>query len=130
MTKLGVREKDLAPDKQGNALPGRGGMSVVSSIAGLRRRIAKFMFSPSMVPQRLSDLGKIPGAMGPNTLHLFRIGEGRFERSPLTDRLTLVPDHHDHGTVQPASIMSYDEYKQAIADTCDQWVSGEGDDYR
>jgi hypothetical protein len=91
-TKLGVRERDLAPDEDGNARPRKGGMSVVSSIAGLRRRVAMNIFSPSMVPQRLNDLGKVPGAMGPNTLHLFRIGEGRFEYGPLTDRLMLVPD--------------------------------------
>ena len=53
-----------------------GGVSVVSSIAGLRRRVAKNLFSPNMVPQRLSDLGKVPGAIGPRNLHLFRIGEG------------------------------------------------------
>lgn len=128
-TKLGVRERDLAADEAGNAQPGRGGVSVVSSIAGLRRRVAKHVFSPSMVPQRLNDLGKVPGAMGPNTLHLFRIGEGAFERGPLNDQLVLVPDRDDHGTVQPASTMPYNEYKQAVYDTRNRWVSGEYDDY-
>jgi hypothetical protein len=129
-TKLGVRGQDLAPDEAGNARPGKGGMSVVSSIAGLRRRVARNLFSPAMVPQRLSDLGKVPGAIGPQTLHLFRIGEGGFERGELTERLMLVPDHDDHGTVQPAATMPYGEYKQAITETRDQWVSGEGDDDR
>jgi hypothetical protein len=129
-TKLGVREKDLAPDEDGNVRPGQGGMSVVSSIAGLRRRVARNIFSPSMVPQRLSDLGKVPGALGPNTLHLFRIGEGRFEHGPVADQLVLAPDRDDHGTIQPASTMRYQDFKQAIMETRDQWVSGENDDDR
>ena len=105
-------------------------MSVVSSIAGLRGRVAKNLFSPNMVPQRLSDLGKVPGAIGPRNLHLFRIGEGAFVVGQLTERLMLVPDHDDHGTIQPAVTMPYGEYKQAINDTRERWVSGEDDDDR
>jgi hypothetical protein len=60
----------------------------------------------------------------------FRIGEGPFEHGQLTERLTLVPDHDDHGTIQPALTMPYAEYKKAISDTRDRWVSGEGDDDR
>lgn len=127
-TRLGVRERDLAPDEAGNAQPGRGGMSVMPSIAGLRRQVARLVFSPGMVPQRLNDLGKVPGAMGSNTLHLFRIGEGGFERGSLTDQLTLVPDHDDHGTVHPASVMPYEDYKQAIYDTRERWVKESDDD--
>ena len=59
-TKLGVREADLAADERGNAEPGKGGMSVVSSIAGLRSRVAKQLFPPKMVPQRLNDSGPSP----------------------------------------------------------------------
>jgi hypothetical protein len=129
-TTLGVRIRDLAPDEQDNAQPGQGGMSVVSSIAGLRRRVNRRIFSPKMVPQRLNDLGKVPGAIGSNTLHLFRIGEGVFERGLITDQLMLVPDYDDHGTIQPATAMPYQKYKQAIADTRDQWVNGEDDDDR
>ncbi len=32
-TKLGVRARDLAPDNEGNAQPGQGGMSVISSVS-------------------------------------------------------------------------------------------------
>ncbi len=127
-TRLGVRERDLAPDNEGNARPRQGGMSVVSSVGGLRRRIARQIFSPGMVPQRLSDSGLVPGAIGPNSLHLFRIGNGSFELAVLTDRLMLVPDRDDHGTVQPEAVIPYQEFKQAIYDTRDQWVSGEADD--
>ena len=88
------------------------------------------MFSPNMVPQRLNDLGKVPGAMGPNTLHLFRIGDGDFSSGALTDLLTLEPDHEDHGTIQPARTMHYEAYRQAVYDTRDLWVSGEDDDDR
>lgn len=110
-TKLGVRRQDLAPDENDNAQPGKGGMSVVSSITGLRRRVARNFFSPTMVPQRLNDMGKVPGAIGPATLHLFRIGEGGFDHGALTDRLMLAPDHDDHGTIQPSAIMPYGEYR-------------------
>lgn len=87
------------------------------------------MFSPKMVPQRLNDSGLVPGAIGSNTLHLFRIGEGDF-KGVLTNKLIIVPDHDDHGTVQPIEVMGYDEYKEAIYNTRDQWVSGERDDDR
>jgi hypothetical protein len=76
----------------------------------------------------MHELGKVPGAIGPNALHVFRIGEGEFERGPLADRLLLVPDKDDHGTVQPAATMPYESYRQAIVDTRDLWVSGESDD--
>src|SRR5438045_1920617 len=88
-TKLGVRARDLPPDAQGNAQPNQGGMSVVSSIAALRSRVAKGKFPPRMVPQRLSDCGLVPGAIGPLDLHLFRIGDGAFEDALLTEQLRL-----------------------------------------
>ncbi|HVA50170.1 MAG TPA: hypothetical protein VNH11_27645 [Pirellulales bacterium] len=127
-TKLGVRARDLKPDADGNARPDAGGVSVVSSIAGIRRRLAKRLFSPSMLPQRLSDLGKVPGANGPNSLHLFRLGEGDFISGTITEQIALKPDRDDHGTLQPAFVMPYESYRQAIIDTRDLWCSGEGDD--
>jgi hypothetical protein len=83
-------------------------MSVVSSIAGLRRRVKRNFFSPTMVPQRLNDMAKVPGAIGPATLHVFRIGEGGFEHGALTERLMLAPDHDDHRTIQPSATMNFD----------------------
>lgn len=132
--KLGVRDgqdgrkADLAPDDEGNAVPGQGGMSVVDSLAGFAARIAKNIFPPDMLPQRLNDTGQIPGAMGKNHLHVFRMGEGAFANAPLTDRLQLAPDHDHHGTVEPRMAMPYDEYRQAIYNTRDQWESGEADE--
>ena len=125
-TKLGVRERDLPP-RDGNAHPGIGGMSVVSCIAGLRRRMRQGSCNPAMVPQRLHDAGRVPGAIGQNSLHLFRHGEGPFVRGPVTARLALAPDGNDHATVQPSAVMAYDEYRQALVATRNDWVSGEGD---
>jgi hypothetical protein len=125
-TKLGVREGDLPP-QGGNAHPGNGGMSVVSCIAGFRRRMMEGLCNPTMIPKRLHDAGKIPGAIGHNSLHLFRHGGGPFVRSAVTDRLTLVPDGDDHATVQPSRVMAYTEYRQALVTTRNDWVSGEGD---
>jgi hypothetical protein len=86
------------------------------------------MFSPAMVPQRLNDLGRVPGANGPNSLHLFRIGEGIFVSGTITERIMLERDQEDHGTLQPAFPMPFDHYRQAIMDTRDLWFSGEADD--
>lgn len=130
--KLGLRTVDLAPDEQGNARPENGGISVVSSIAGFRRRVEKNRFPPKMLPARLNYRGIVPGAAGPEELRVFRIGEGDFERGPLTPQLALVPDgdgghHDDHGTLQPAAMMPYEVYRSAIAETRDRWVDGEND---
>ncbi len=126
-TKLGVRDPKDLKSRDGRAHPGEGGMSVVSSIAGFRHRVAKCLFSPEMLPKRLHDNGKIPGASGPNSLHVFCIGQGAFESAMLTEDLRLEPDEDEHGTVQPARIMPYDDYRRAIVDTCEQWRSGEED---
>jgi len=125
--KLGIRDKDLAPDADGNAVPGNGGMSVVSCIAGLRRRTKAKRFPYNMVPQRLHDAGRVPGAIGQQSLHLFRHGEGAFEMSPITEHLQLIPDQYDHGTVQPTVTMVFAHYKSAIVATRSNWSSGEGD---
>jgi len=125
-TKLGVRESDLPP-REGNAHPGEGGMSVVSCIAGFRRRMIRNFISPKMIPKRLHDMSRIPGAIGPSSLHLFRHGEGPFEHASVTEELTLVPDRDDHATVQPLYVMPYAAYRQAILNTRDDWISGEHD---
>ncbi len=46
----------------------------------------------------------------------------------MNDLLVLQPDKDDHGTVQPAHAMPYSDYRQAIIDTRDLWVSGEEDE--
>lgn len=126
-TKLGVRESDLAPGAGGEAVPGKGGMSVVSSIAGLRRRMQSCRFPPDMVPKRLHDAGAILGAIGSNSLHLYRHGVGPFAAGSVSSRLSFAPDVNDHGTVQPAVSMPYNGYRVAIVQTRDSWTSGEAD---
>jgi len=125
-TGLGVRERDLTPDDAGHAHPGRGGMSVVSCIDGLRRRVAKRKFPPTLVPERLHH--RVPGAAGSNDLRVFRIGEGRFERGVLTERCTLEPDIEDHGTIQPCVSMHITAFKAAIISTRPMWCDGECDE--
>jgi hypothetical protein len=126
MSGLGLRARDLPPDDEGQAHPGRGGMSVVSCIDGLRRRVAKGKFPPTLVPERLHK--RIPGAVGRNNLRVFRIGNGRFERGVLTERVTLEIDVDDHGTVQPCAIMHITAFKAAIISTRPMWSDGECDE--
>jgi len=125
-TGLGVRERDLPPDDAGHAHPGQGGMSVVSCIDGLRRRVAKRKFPPTLVPERLHN--RVPGAAGSNDLRVFRIGEGRFERGVLTESVTLEPDVDDHGTMQPCVSMHITAFKAAIISTRPMWCDGECDE--
>ncbi|HQX53895.1 MAG TPA: hypothetical protein PLY87_16520 [Planctomycetaceae bacterium] len=129
-TKLGVRPRDLLPDPDGNAIPGDGGVSVFSSIAGIARRL-KLGFPPEMVPERLHDAGKVIGAIGPNSLRVFRLGVGKYEAGPIASDLYLVPDgddNRDHGTIQPDRVMPFIDYKQAIANTQSLWLDGENDE--
>ncbi|MEX1026886.1 MAG: hypothetical protein WD049_02605 [Candidatus Paceibacterota bacterium] len=128
-TKLGVRERDLAPDAHGDAVPGLGGVSVFSSIAGIGRRL-QLGFPPSMVPSRLHNAGKVIGANGPESLRVFRLGEGEYERGFIATNLELVPDGDespDHGTIQPARVMAFDDFRKAIVNTRKFWVDGEDD---
>jgi len=127
-TELGIRERDLKPDKGGLAQPKQGGMSVVSSIAGFRRRVSKLRFPPMLVPRRLAESGDIPGALGNDSLHIFKIGEGSFCSGDLNKELFLEQDQDDHGTVQPVTPVPYEQYRMAIVATRDDWVSGEVDD--
>ncbi|KAA1258186.1 hypothetical protein LF1_07020 [Rubripirellula obstinata] len=128
-TKLGIRERDLKADENGDAVPGVGGLSVFSSIAGIGRRIPD-RFPPDMVPKRLHGSERVIGATGPNSLRVFRLGEGDYEQGGIAPGLCLVPDGEvspDHGTIQPDQTMPMDEYRQAIADTKELWEDGEND---
>ncbi len=126
-TKLGIRDKDLQP-VNGMAHPNQGGMSVVSSIAGFRRRLAQKRIPPEYLPRRLAENGKIPGANGPNKFHIFRIGAGDFDSGNLNSDLFVDKDQDDHATVQPVEIVPYDQFRAAIIATREEWVSGEKDD--
>ena len=129
LDKLGIRERDLQPDESGIALPRRGGVSVVSGVGGLRRRLYKSLIAPDMVPQGLHGRGWFPGAIGrkKNRLRLYKTGDGPFAEGLLTDRLLVVPDEEDHATVQPFVAMPYDDYRAAIVATRADWINGEDD---
>jgi len=129
-TKLGIRPRDLAPDADGNAIPGIGGVSGFSSIAGIARRF-KLGFPPDMVPERLHHTGKVVGATGPTSLRVFRLGNGKYEAGQIASCLKLIPDgddNLDHGTIQPEGVMIFDDYRQAIVNTQSHWLDGENDE--
>lgn len=128
-TKLGVRPVDLSPDSEGNALPGQGGVSIFSSIAGIGRRVAS-TFPPGMVPARLHDSRKVIGATGSNALRVFKLGEGDYEEGAIAEGLKLIPDgpsDPDHGTIQPDRAMPMGEFRQAVVNTKPLWEDGEND---
>lgn len=122
---LGLRPCDLTPDESGQAQPGRGGMSVVSGIDGLRRRVAKKKFPPTLVPERLHK--RVPGAIGSNDIRVFCVGEGSFERGTVTEQVVLEPDRDDHGTMQPSGAMEITVFKEALIATRSLWRDGESD---
>ena len=125
---LCVREVDLPHDSDGNAVPDRGGLSVVSSMRGLRIRIQKGKFPPTMVPRRLGENGTLPGAIGPNDIVVFALGNGAFENGLIADNLKLVPDVNHHGAIQPDRLMPYEQYRASIHQTRDLWRDGERDE--
>ena len=123
---LGLRPRDLTPDEAGHAQPGCGGMSAVSGIDGLRRRVAKRRFPPTLVPQRLHE--RVPGAIGSNDIRVFCVGEGHFERGAVTEQVVLEPDRDDHGTMQPSVPMEINVFKAALIATRSLWRDGEGEE--
>lgn len=122
---LGLRPRDLTPDETGRAQPGRGGMSVVSGIDGLRARMARRRFPPTLVPRRLQQ--RVPGAIGADDIRVFCVGEGRFERGAVTEQVVLEPDRDDHGTMQPSIAMDINVFRAALIATRSHWRDGEGD---
>lgn len=126
-TKLGVRESDIRRDENQLVQPRRGGVSVVSSLDGLRRRVAKKRFPPTMIPRRLADRRIVPGAIGPNTLHIFRIGEGAFADGILNEHLFFEVDRqdNDHGTIQPNTLVTIEVFRSAVQATQLDWSCGE-----
>lgn len=124
-SKLGVRDSDLFIDQSGNALPGTGGTSVIEPMPGLKIRLQSM--SPSMVPRRLHDNGRIAGASGSNSRRVFKIGAGAWVTGNLTTNLKVVPDADHHGTIQPDSRMPMEDYRTAIKATREEWTDGAGD---
>ena len=112
---LGARlGRDVKCDQAGNVVLDGSGMSVTP---------AWKMLDYSRIPSRLKD--KFPGAAGSNKTACYAMGAGRFERSPVTDNLELIPDSSKHGVIAPSTTMPYDQYQQALAGTRSNWVKDE-----
>ena len=112
---LGVRVPiDIEPDGEGKVHPGSRGMSVAPDWRKL---------PDHRIPTRLRI--HVPKARGNYKLACFRMGEGPFEDGPLTNDLLLRIDKKTHGVVSPASAVSLEQYRAALASTQDQWVIDE-----
>jgi len=124
-SKLGVRDSDLTIDDSGNAVPGTGGTSVIEPMPGLKLFLQGM--SPTMVPRRLHDNGKILGASGSNAKRVFRVGSGIWVTGNLTPDLKVVPDTGHHGTIQPDTLTLMSNFRNAIKATRNDWADGECD---
>ncbi len=115
---LGVRKGiDITPSPVGMVGPGMGGMSVSPSLRTL---------PPHRIPRRLAD--KIPDASGPNQNRIWCLGSGPWNGPMLTERLAIRPDPDkpdEHGFVEPAAEMGYDDYCAALEATQDHWIIDE-----
>lgn len=112
-TTLGIRPgKDITPDAAGDGHPNSGGMSVSPSL----RDLPAFR-----VPRRLQNL--VPGAAGSNSHFVWRMGEGSFVASAVTEQLRLRPDpeNDSHGFIEPSDTMSIAAYQDAWHATQDDW---------
>jgi len=111
-TGLGARpNEDIPVGADGNVEPDTGGMSVAPEGS-------KLPFH--RIPKRLKP--RLPIAAGGNDLFCWRFGEGPFVESVVNDTLTLKPDRHNHGTVQPRSSCAFREFQQSLSNTREQWV--------
>lgn len=111
---LGVRPgKDIDTDSDGMVGPGKGGMSVRSSVEQMN-----FNF----IPKRYAHL--IDGARGDNRHELYCAGSGPFANGAFARELELRIDPSDssHGFVEPAHFAELREYQRNLAATRDQWT--------
>ena len=117
---LGVRPGvDIHPDEPGQVQPETGGMSVSPSLSTIPLRF---------LPRRLHDSGVQPGAIGSNSLHVWAMGTGKFEKGSVAEHLILRPDPGDpqrHGFVEPATTMMLQQYVDAVISTREHWIVDE-----
>jgi hypothetical protein len=116
-SRLGVRVNiDIHADQSGNVRPETGGMSVAPDIRALPARL---------VPSRLRNI--IPGAIGKDENAVWSTGSGPFIGGAVTSMLELRidPRNDHHGFVEPADVMSLDQYQTALAATRDAWAIDE-----
>jgi hypothetical protein len=117
---LGIRAQvDIYPDNSGHVHPETGGLSVSPSLSTIPLRF---------LPRRLNDSGVQPGSIGSNSVSVWAMGEGAFQRDAVSELLNLRPDPANptrHGFVEPAATMTLDQYADAVAATREQWTVDE-----
>jgi len=117
-TTLGVRlppdpHADVHPDGSGEVHPGGGGMSVAPDW----RRLPSHRIPKRLRPALHGD----QDARGKENLYCWRMGEGPFERAPVSDELQLAPDQPDHGVVEPSTPMPVADFQGYLAATRGEW---------
>lgn len=120
---LGVRPRDMEENPLGEAHPGNGGMSVQPSLGALaQRKYSRF------VPSRIQDTNPLfRGATGPDDQYIWTMGSGPFVDSAVTADLNLHCDSPapngfvDHGVIEPARMLTLDDFQHALAATRSDW---------
>jgi len=107
---LGVRVPGDIAAPGGQVSPGTGGMSVAPAWRDL---------PPWRIPKRLIHLA--PSAAGKGEDACWRMGDGPFEASAVSEGLALRPDKPKHGVIEPAVPMTLDGYQTTLAATQDLW---------
>ena len=74
---------------------------------------------PFLIPK--DYLNRFPEAGGKRGIKIWKLGEGDFANSPVSDDLVLRTKR-EHGSLEPARQMPLDAYQAALASTRDQWV--------
>lgn len=122
---LGVRvhphpRADIPVDDGDTVSPLTGGMSVNPSLEELIKR-------PFLVPRRLRN--RFPGARAVDSLVIWRLGNGPFDRTAVAAGLMLAPDEKklpcEHGVIEPDNRMSLQEYQESLAATRNSWECAE-----
>ncbi len=121
---LGVRS---APDGNPDVVEVNGQVPVAAG--GMSVNMCLCAMPPLMVPRRLRDI--VPGAKnsGDDGRRVWRMGQGPFVSSLVSENLTLRtdpdPDKPGHGFVEPARSMALSNYQNALASTQNEWLVDE-----
>jgi hypothetical protein len=69
------------------------------------------------IPNRLRHLA--PKASGSDAYACWAMGEGTFQAGHIAEGLTLRPDSPNHGVVEPAMLMTSDDFQDHLSRTRD-----------
>ena len=118
---LGVRvppneHADIDLTEHGIVTLNRRGMSVAADWR---------LLLPYHIPKRLKEV--CYGALGPNSLSIYRHGEGDFEEGPVNETLSLAlkDGSSRHANVIPVSETQIDEFQSQLAATRPLWIDEE-----